>query len=56
MPCPPAAGDVTLVPVPGHTPGQLAVIVEDDNHSVFLVLPHSFDPGSVLINRRRQLT
>jgi hypothetical protein len=29
-------GDVTLVPVPGHTPGQLAVIVEDDGHSILL--------------------
>jgi glyoxylase-like metal-dependent hydrolase (beta-lactamase superfamily II) len=30
------AGDVTLVPVPGHTDGQLAVIVEDGDHLVFL--------------------
>lgn len=30
------AGDVILVPVPGHTPGQIAVLVEDDNHTVFL--------------------
>jgi N-acyl homoserine lactone hydrolase len=30
------AGDVTLVPVPGHTPGQIAVIVEDGDHTVFL--------------------
>jgi N-acyl homoserine lactone hydrolase len=30
------AGDVTLVPVPGHTPGQIGMLVEDDDHSVFL--------------------
>jgi N-acyl homoserine lactone hydrolase len=30
------AGDVTLVPVPGHTLGQIGVLVEDDDHSVLL--------------------
>ena len=30
------AGDVTLVPVPGHSPGQLGVLVEDRDHTVFL--------------------
>ena len=30
------ARDVTLVPVPGHTPGQIGVVVEDGNHAVFL--------------------
>jgi glyoxylase-like metal-dependent hydrolase (beta-lactamase superfamily II) len=30
------AGDVTLVPVPGHTPGQIAVLVDDGDHTVFL--------------------
>jgi glyoxylase-like metal-dependent hydrolase (beta-lactamase superfamily II) len=29
------AGDVRLVPVPGHTRGQLAVIVQDHDHSLF---------------------
>jgi N-acyl homoserine lactone hydrolase len=30
------SGDVVLVPVPGHTPGQIAVLVEDGDHTVFL--------------------
>jgi N-acyl homoserine lactone hydrolase len=30
------AGDVVLVPVPGHTPGQLAVVVQEPDHVVFL--------------------
>jgi glyoxylase-like metal-dependent hydrolase (beta-lactamase superfamily II) len=30
------AGDVTLVPVPGHTPGQIGVLVQDGDHGVFL--------------------
>ena len=30
------AGDVILVPVPGHTPGQIAVLVEDGDHTVFI--------------------
>jgi N-acyl homoserine lactone hydrolase len=29
------AGDVVLVPVPGHTPGQLAVVVHEDEHRLF---------------------
>jgi glyoxylase-like metal-dependent hydrolase (beta-lactamase superfamily II) len=36
------AGDVTLVPVPGHSPGQLAVIVENGDHSVFLAGDSSY--------------
>jgi glyoxylase-like metal-dependent hydrolase (beta-lactamase superfamily II) len=31
-----AAGDVTIVPLPGHTPGQVGVMVEDGDHSVLL--------------------
>jgi N-acyl homoserine lactone hydrolase len=42
------AGDVTLVPVPGHTPGQLAVIVEDDDHSVFLAGDSSYTEDALL--------
>jgi N-acyl homoserine lactone hydrolase len=42
------AGDVTLVPVPGHTPGQLAVIVEDDDHSVFLAGDSSYTQDAML--------
>lgn len=30
------AGDVVLVPTPGHTPGHLSVIVRDGDHAVFL--------------------
>lgn len=36
------AGDVTLVPVPGHTPGQIGVLVEDGDHSVFLAGDSSY--------------
>jgi N-acyl homoserine lactone hydrolase len=28
------AGDVVLVPVPGHTPGQIAVVLHEDDHVV----------------------
>jgi glyoxylase-like metal-dependent hydrolase (beta-lactamase superfamily II) len=28
--------DVTIVPLPGHTPGQIGVIVEDGDHAVLL--------------------
>ena len=37
-----AAGDVRLIPVPGHTAGQLAVIVEDDGTSIFLAGDSSY--------------
>lgn len=30
------AGDVVLVPTPGHTRGHLSVVVQDGNHAVFL--------------------
>jgi N-acyl homoserine lactone hydrolase len=36
------AGDVTLVPLPGHTPGQIGVLVEDGDHSVFLAADSSY--------------
>jgi N-acyl homoserine lactone hydrolase len=42
------AGDVTLVPVPGHTPGQLAVVVEDGDHSVFLAGDSSYTEDAML--------
>jgi glyoxylase-like metal-dependent hydrolase (beta-lactamase superfamily II) len=42
------AGDVTLVPVPGHTPGQLAVIVEDGDHSVFFAGDSSYTQDALL--------
>jgi glyoxylase-like metal-dependent hydrolase (beta-lactamase superfamily II) len=42
------ARDVTLVPVPGHTPGQLAVVVEDGNHTVFLAGDSSYTQDALL--------
>jgi glyoxylase-like metal-dependent hydrolase (beta-lactamase superfamily II) len=36
------AGDVTVVPLPGHTPGHVGVIVEDGDHSVFLAGDSSY--------------
>jgi N-acyl homoserine lactone hydrolase len=42
------AGDVTIVPAPGHTPGQLAVIVEDADHSVFLAGDSSYTEDAML--------
>jgi len=42
------AGDVTLVPVPGHTPGQLAVVVQDGDHSVFLAADSSYTQDAML--------
>lgn len=42
------AGDVMLVPVPGHSPGQLAVLVEDGDHSVFLAGDSSYTQDAML--------
>lgn len=36
------AGDVTLVPLPGHTPGQLGVLVDAGDHTVFLAGDSSY--------------
>jgi glyoxylase-like metal-dependent hydrolase (beta-lactamase superfamily II) len=36
------AGDVTLVPVPGHTPGQIGVLVDEGDHNVFLAGDSSY--------------
>jgi N-acyl homoserine lactone hydrolase len=41
-------GDVTLVPVPGHTPGQLGVLVRDGDHSVFLAGDSSYTQDAML--------
>ena len=42
-------GDVRLVPVPGHTAGQLAVIVEEDEgHSVFIAGDSSYTEDLML--------
>jgi N-acyl homoserine lactone hydrolase len=42
------AGDVTLVPVPGHTPGQIAVLVEDGGHTVFIAGDSSYTQDAML--------
>jgi N-acyl homoserine lactone hydrolase len=42
------AGDVTLVPVPGHTPGQIGVLVEEANHTVFLAGDSSYTEDLML--------
>jgi glyoxylase-like metal-dependent hydrolase (beta-lactamase superfamily II) len=42
------AGDVTLVPVPGHTPGQLAVVVQDGDHAAFLAGDSSYTEETLL--------
>jgi glyoxylase-like metal-dependent hydrolase (beta-lactamase superfamily II) len=36
------AGDVTLVPVPGHTPAQIGVLVDEGDHTVFLAGDSSY--------------
>jgi N-acyl homoserine lactone hydrolase len=43
-----AAGDVTLVPAPGHSLGQVAVVVEDGDHSVFLAGDSSYTQDAML--------
>jgi N-acyl homoserine lactone hydrolase len=42
------AGDVTLVPAPGHTPGHVAVLVEDGDHSVLLAGDSSYTEDAML--------
>jgi glyoxylase-like metal-dependent hydrolase (beta-lactamase superfamily II) len=43
-----AAGDVTLVPLPGHTPGHIGVMIEDGDHSVFLAGDSSYTQDLLL--------
>ena len=43
-----AAGDVTLVPAPGHSPGHLAVLVEDGKQTVFLAGDSSYTEDAML--------
>jgi N-acyl homoserine lactone hydrolase len=45
------AGDVTLVPVAGHTPGQLAVLVEDGDRTVFIAGDSSYTEDAMLSGR-----
>ena len=42
------AGDVTLVPIPGHSPGQLGVLVADGDHSVLLAGDASYTQDAML--------
>jgi N-acyl homoserine lactone hydrolase len=42
------AGDVTLVPLPGHTPGQIGVLVEDGDHTVLLAGDSSYTQDLML--------
>jgi glyoxylase-like metal-dependent hydrolase (beta-lactamase superfamily II) len=42
------AGDVTLVPLPGHSPGQLGVVVEEGDHSVLLGADASYTQDLLL--------
>ena len=42
------AGDVTLVPGPGHTPGQIGVLVEEGDQTVFLAGDSSYTQDLML--------
>jgi len=42
------AGDVKIVPVPGHTPGQIGVVVQDGDHAVFLAGDSSYTQDLML--------
>jgi len=42
------AGDVTLVPLLGHTPGQIGVLVEDGDHTVLLAGDSSYNQDLLL--------
>jgi N-acyl homoserine lactone hydrolase len=42
------AGDITLVPVPGHTPGQVAVLVDEGDQTVFLAGDSSYTQDLML--------
>ena len=39
---------MTLVPLPGHSPGQLGVVVEDGDHAVFLAGDSSYTEDALL--------
>jgi N-acyl homoserine lactone hydrolase len=43
-----AAGDVTIVPIPGHTASQIGVVVEDGDHTVFLAGDASYTQDLML--------
>jgi N-acyl homoserine lactone hydrolase len=39
---------VTIVPLPGHTPGQIGVVVEDGDHAVLLAGDASYTQDLML--------
>jgi N-acyl homoserine lactone hydrolase len=43
-----AAGDIMLVPTPGHTPGQVGVLVDEGDHSVLLAADSSYTEAAML--------
>jgi glyoxylase-like metal-dependent hydrolase (beta-lactamase superfamily II) len=43
-----AAGDVTIVPLPGHTPAHIGVVVEEDDHAVLLAGDSSYTEDLML--------
>ena len=43
-----AAGDVTIVPLPGHTPGQIGLVVEEDDHLVLFAGDSSYNEDLML--------
>jgi N-acyl homoserine lactone hydrolase len=42
------AGDVTLVPTPGHSPGQLAMLIDHGDHTVLLAGDSSYTEDAML--------
>ncbi len=42
------SGDVTIVPLPGHTPGQVGVLVQDGDHTVLLAGDSSYTEDLML--------
>jgi glyoxylase-like metal-dependent hydrolase (beta-lactamase superfamily II) len=42
------AGDVRLVAIPGHTPGQMGLVVEEDDHVVLLGADSSYTQEAML--------
>ncbi|HEX5468250.1 MAG TPA: N-acyl homoserine lactonase family protein [Gaiellaceae bacterium] len=45
------AGDVVIVPLPGHTPGQIGVLIEQGDHTVLLAGDSSYTEDSMLRGR-----
>jgi N-acyl homoserine lactone hydrolase len=48
------AGDVTLVPVPGHTRGQIGLLVDEGDHNVFLAGDSSYTQDLLLRGESRR--